>query len=378
MRAVNATPPALLFAQLDGADPKVAGMSARARNLRVAARLHADVVAPEELLAHGDRPTLLLPAACTVQVGIVPALPAPSEPVRVMSAPEGPAAWWGPAAALGRLLADEMAPDGIHTVPPGVLFDLRTPALALIATKALVRQAEKPTDGWVSRHFNRPLSRTFSVPFLRMGLSPNHASVMNLVIGLGSAWFAAQTGYWTMALAGFLFHLASAFDGVDGEMARATLGESKLGAWVDTAVDNSTYLACLIGVTIGWMREGIGLPEMVLAGVAVAGVPAVLLIFSVLVRRYGPDGSFVFVDRTVERAAKDTGRRSLALARLLFYALRRDLFAAIFFLISLTGTRAAVPATIAGGLLVAVLTMAFHWPRLVDAAKALQAEAAAR
>jgi hypothetical protein len=154
-------------------------------------------------------------------------------------------------------------------------------------------------------------------------------------------------------------------------MARATLGESPRGAWIDTAVDNATYVACLLGVSIGWVREGIGPAGLALAFALMVIVPGTLLVLMRFVQRYGPDGSLVFVDRCVERAARDSGRATLRLFRVLFYALRRDVFALIFFAISLTGVRAAVPVTVAFGAAVALLTLLLHRPRLLAAAQSL-------
>jgi hypothetical protein len=81
----------------------------------------------------------------------------------------------------------------------------------------------------------------------------------------------------------------------------------------------------------------------------------------------------VFVDRCVERAAKDSGLTSLRVARLLFYALRRDVFAMLFFVVSLTGVRAAVPATVALGVAIALATLLGHRAQLLAAAQALAA-----
>ena len=234
-------------------------------------------------------------------------------------------------------------------------------------------QAAKATDGIVSRNMNRRVSRFFSRIFLAWRMTPTQASAINLAIGLACAYYAAQTGYATMVLAGALFQLASAFDGVDGEMARTTLRESARGAWIDTAVDNITYAACLAGITIGWMREGIGPFGTALCGVLLVSVPVTLLALMRFVHRYGPDGSLVFVDRCVERAAQDSGRASLRVARLLFYALRRDVFAMLFFIVSLSGVRAAIPATVAVGVAIAIATLLGHRARLLAAAQALAA-----
>ena len=369
-----------------GDGPRIVGMRARARNAKVLARVKArevDAGDAESALKGADpgQHALLLREDLTINVALFEHLPAAGDgPVRLVSEqhPGSSFPLFGKASALSALQARYFAGETLDELPvlaldARALLPADSPELVRATTTALLRQAEKPTDGIVSRNFNRPLSRFFSRIFLWLGMTPMHASVINMAIGLACAWYAAQTGYLTMVIAGALFHFASAFDGVDGEMARTTLSESTFGAWVDTAVDNLTYVACLIGVTVGWLREGIGPAEQALAGTVVVGVPLTLLALMRFVHRYGPDGSLVFVDRCVARAAADSGLPTLKAARFLFHALRRDLFAALFFLISFTGSRAAVPAAVAFGLAVALLTLLGHRRQLVAAARALGA-----
>ena len=78
----------------------------------------------------------------------------------------------------------------------------------------------------------------------------------------------------------------------------------------------------------------------------------------------------MIIDRSVRRAARDTGRVTLRLAALLFTLLRRDLFAVLFLGVSLTGQRAAVPVLILAGTLVANLTFSLHGREMADAARA--------
>ncbi|MGM0574730.1 MAG: CDP-alcohol phosphatidyltransferase family protein [Myxococcota bacterium] len=369
---IGATAPLVILPAEDG--PRVVGLPARERNARVVERVKAEEGGRQDLeAAAADRPTLVVPPDVTFTPALVEALPTPDRAVRVEAGEGGPALVWGPAGAVREAL-DSAAGLPRWEAPAGAVLPLSDDEARRAARDALLRQAQKPTDGVVSRNLNRPVSRFFSRIFLGLGMNPDHASVVSLTIGLACAWFAAQEGWWTMALAGLLFQTASAFDGVDGEMARVRLAESPRGAWIDTAVDNVTYVACLVGVTIGWIREDPGTFGLALAGVVLVGVPAVLGMLVRFVRRYG-EGSLVFVDRTVARAAEATGRPSLRLARLFFLALRRDVFALLFFFVSLTGSRAAVPAMVAVGLAGALLTFGWHRRRLVDAARDLAAEA---
>ena len=366
----------------DANGPRVVGMWNRARNERVLARCGIAVIdAAQAARIAPDRPLLVLRETIAVNVAFCAALPAPDAAPRLIGPAGGPFALYGRARdvrpLLGRYFAGERlcASAGLTPieVPDTLALSLATGRDARRATWRLLRQAEKPTDGIVSRHLNRPLSRCFSRLFLALGLSPDHASFVSLSIGLACAWFAAQPGALTLMVAGALFQFASAFDGVDGEMARATLRESPRGAWIDTAVDNVTYVACLIGVSLGWAREGIGPAGSWLAGAVLVAVPATLLMLLRFVRRFGTDGSLVFVDRCVERAAHDSGSASLRVSRFLFHALRRDVFAALFFAITLSGERAAIPIAVAFGALITAATWLLHGPRLVAAAQALRA-----
>lgn len=364
----------------DAPGPRIVGMANRARNARVLARAGArrvELAAGAGLAA--DQPLLALRADLAINVALLADLPDPAAGPWLLGPAEGPHALFGHAEAVRPLLARYFTGEPLHAtaalpvhgLPETAALSLASPELALRATRSLLLQAAKRTDGVVSRTFNRPLSRFFSRAFLALGLTPGHASLVSLLIGLGCAYCAAQTGYWSMVLAGALFQLASAFDGVDGEMARSTLSESPRGAWIDTAVDNFTYVACLLGVSIGWAREGVGTAGLWLAASVTLLVPVALLLLMRFVQRYGPDGSLVFVDRCVERAAQDSGSASLRLARVLFFALRRDVFAALFFAISWSGARAAVPIAVAAGAVVALLTLLGHRPRLLAAAQAL-------
>jgi phosphatidylglycerophosphate synthase len=374
---MNAADVSVVLAEATG--PRVVGMFTRTRNERVVRRAGATLVLlPEASELAPARALLALRADLTINPAFFKQLPAPADRALRVGPLRGPYALWGQASALQPLLAAYLKGDDAVSEELPVLelsetavLSVATPALARRATAALLRQAEKPTDGIVSRNLNRPLSRFFSRIFLALGMTPMHASLLNLVIGLLCAYFAAQTGYATMLLAGALFQFASAFDGVDGEMARTTLSESARGAWVDTAVDNITYATCLCGVTIGWAREGIGTAGIILSCLLLLSVPGTLLALMRFVHRYGPDGSLVFVDRCVQRAAQDSGLASLRLARLLFYALRRDVFAALFFVVSLSGVRAAVPITVAVGVVIALVTLLGHRARLLAAAEAL-------
>jgi CDP-L-myo-inositol myo-inositolphosphotransferase len=360
---------------LDGPDARLLGGSARARNARVAARWGASLCLLPDLAAYGPHAAMLVPP----DVALMPSLFRDSTfdaatrravPTRLQAA--GASVIVGSAATLATLSIEAAALTAlpVEELDADTLLPIDTPRARRFATRVAILASEKPTDGWVSRHCNRPISRVCTRIALFCGLSANAASLVTLGVGLLCAWAAAQPSYLSFVATGLLFQLASVLDGVDGEIARATLTESEQGAQIDTLVDQLTYAACFVGMMVGWIRAGSGqvaLASTVAIGVALA---ASLARGARFVARHGENASFVVIDRSVRRAALDTGHVPLRLAAGAFALLRRDVFAAIFLVVSLTGLRVLVPILILAGILIANLTFSLYGQELADAARA--------
>ena len=114
--------------------------------------------------------------------------------------------------------------------------------------KGELHPLEKASDGPVSLLINRPVSRRFSEPLARMGVSPNVATLMAFAIGgLAAAAFALQV-WW---LGGVLLQLSSIFSGVDGEIARRTGSASRFGDFLDTMVDRAAEYGAFLAIAFG-------------------------------------------------------------------------------------------------------------------------------
>jgi phosphatidylglycerophosphate synthase len=361
-----------LFVPLPGHDPQLFRRSNRERNARVAARASATVVAVETLSSLGAAVGVVVPAAYAINVELFTALDrVPASGAWLESAP-GCAVLTGPAGQLARYVTGSGNAASLPrlSIDPAAILDLSTRERRRRAEQVILRRTGKATDGWVSRHWNRPVSRAISAVLLSLGLAASHASILTLLLGFITAAIAMLPGYTAMVWTGVLFQLASILDGVDGEMARATLTESEEGARLDTIVDQLTYVTCFVGVTIGWIREGGG--RTVLWWTIGVGIALVISLArgGRFVARHAENASFVFIDRAVRRAARDTGRATLQLAAGTFTLLRRDVFAVIFLVVGLTGQRALVPALIAFGVIVANATFSAHHRELAAAAAA--------
>lgn len=135
--------------------------------------------------------------------------------------------------------------------------DVDTPSDVDAATQLLLSRWPKPGDGPVAKRINRPISTRISSWLVKTPITPNQISVATLVVSLASAWLAAEGGYLAWLFSGLLFQFASILDGSDGEVAVLTFQSSHRGEWIDTICDNVSYVAFLIGLTIGAFNQGL-------------------------------------------------------------------------------------------------------------------------
>ena len=112
------------------------------------------------------------------------------------------------------------------------------------------------------RGLAEPVARGFG----RLGLTPNHLTLIGFGIAILAAVAAAQQA-WLMA--GLLVIFGGAFDLFDGALARATGRASKLGAFYDSVFDRWGEGVVYVGIAWGCVDAGFGLGA-VLAAAALA------------------------------------------------------------------------------------------------------------
>lgn len=99
---------------------------------------------------------------------------------------------------------------------------------------------------WARKTFRGVLEAIARV-FQRMGLTPNHLTIIGLVLqGIVGAVLAL--GY--LPLGGVLLILFSAFDAVDGTLARLTGSSTKFGSFLDSTIDRYAEGLTLGGLAI--------------------------------------------------------------------------------------------------------------------------------
>jgi len=134
----------------------------------------------------------------------------------------------------------------------------------------LLRSLIKPTEGFMSRHFERRISLALTRRLCATAVTPNVMTLVSLAVGLAGAplFLSSAPGYQLAGALLFLTH--SILDGCDGELARLKFLESRWGAVLDVAGDNLVHSAVFACMAVGWsLHLHSGWP-ILLGGVAIA------------------------------------------------------------------------------------------------------------
>jgi len=139
----------------------------------------------------------------------------------------------------------ELKPE-VSEVSGDFWMDIDTPEELKRAKKLLIRLSVKERgDGFISRHLNRKISTKIS-ELLVDYLSPNQATLLAFFVGIVSSILV----FYNLAVAGIVYQLSSVLDGIDGEIARASLRTSKFGEWMDSILDRYVDFSFLLAVAV--------------------------------------------------------------------------------------------------------------------------------
>jgi phosphatidylglycerophosphate synthase len=117
-----------------------------------------------------------------------------------------------------------------------------------------VRRESATTDALMARVLDRKVSWRISLRLARLRVAPNFVTLINTALGFSCAAMLASTSY-VIRLTGAILFLASiTFDGVDGELARLRMVESKFGGRLDVFTDNLVHIAIFAGLMTGCYR----------------------------------------------------------------------------------------------------------------------------
>lgn len=157
---------------------------------------------------------------------------------------------------LRSLRANSVVPFGYFSEPgANGLIDVIDEVTFAAAERELFRSLTKPSDGWISRWFHRPVSLRLSRLLVRSPLHPNHVSLFAAAVGVSAGWVLAGGAYSSQVAGAALLELQSLLDGCDGEMSRATYRGSRLGAWLDTVGDDLSNYSFFAGASFALSRS---------------------------------------------------------------------------------------------------------------------------
>jgi phosphatidylglycerophosphate synthase len=172
----------------------------------------------------------------------------------------------------------EVAPGSSPATRPtaGTLLPASAPRGVVEGT--LLRALENPRDGYLDRLLNRHLSRPLTRVLLRTPLTPNHVTVVGVLIGI-SGGLLLGSGSAAGVVAGIAALLVSGvLDCCDGEIARIKFSESRIGHLLDITGDTLVHGALLGGIAMQLARTGAwpGTETLVLLGVGILGAFAAI------------------------------------------------------------------------------------------------------
>jgi phosphatidylglycerophosphate synthase len=134
-----------------------------------------------------------------------------------------------------------------------------------------IREESTTTDALMARVFDRKLSWRLSLPLARLRIAPNAVTLSNTLLGFGCAVMLASTSYWIRLIGALLFLLSITIDGVDGELARLRMVESKFGGQLDVLTDNLVHIAIFVGLMAGCYRSSRSASYIYLAATLLLG-----------------------------------------------------------------------------------------------------------
>jgi len=241
--------------------------SARAASRRVAGVAAAGRIVRELADAGFAETRLLLPAGERLSAAAAEDVDRLAGSMRIEMTADTPARVATEEQDILHLQGNRIVPASLLPGPKDNEADAFEPAIIRLdspgASAEILRRTVKAADGPVSRWLNRPVSRRISaLLLLARGVRPVHATAVTAA--LAALMIVALMSGGTMGLiaGGLLYQAASMFDGVDGEIARATFRSSPAGAVLDTVVDVATNFLFITGlaVNLSWSGHQHALP----------------------------------------------------------------------------------------------------------------------
>jgi phosphatidylglycerophosphate synthase len=189
--------------------------------------------------------------------------------VRAATAAHDPVCWECEGARIERRPTAQPC----HATSPPVGTLLPVSASRSTVEQALLRGLENPHDGYLDRLIHRRLSRAVTPFLLRTRLTPNHVTVIGVLVGIVGGVLLGAPSTMGVAAGVMALVLSGVLDCSDGEIARITFAESRLGHLLDITGDTLVHAALLAGIAMQLGRSAAwpGTTTLVLLGIGMLG-----------------------------------------------------------------------------------------------------------
>ncbi len=262
------------------------------------------------------------------------------------------------------------------TTKAPALLSVRTQEDAATAKEALFKTLRKPLtrngDGLTAYLINRPISLTVSRQLIKLPVTPNHVTFLNLLLGIYAGYMLASGNFMGIAIGAFLMQLVSIFDGIDGELARMKLLQSPLGAWFDVVGDDVVRVATIAGLGISCYKLN---PDPIYLWAMAAGTFGILSTVFTLYRDLKDDNNASL--NSVKWFFEEEGRKPSLWQNFLIILsliLKRDTYTLILMAIAAMGyPQVALFAMIVG---ICIITTTHFIQKLIGILKGDQADVA--
>jgi phosphatidylglycerophosphate synthase len=134
-----------------------------------------------------------------------------------------------------------------------------------------LRRESAPRDAPMARWLDRRLSWRISYSLAHTSITPNQVTLVSTALGLLGAVLLAFRGHEPRLVGASALLVSTTLDGVDGELARLKLAESRLGALLDTLTDNLVHVVLFAAIMIGCYRANGDQAYLVLFAVLLGG-----------------------------------------------------------------------------------------------------------
>ncbi len=178
-------------------------------------------------------------------------------------------------APVGDSLQRALSSSRVRQVRGGWCVRAESRETRMDAEQRLYRELGSAIDTRIDRLLHRRFSRHLTRMAVAMGLPANVVTLASLAFGMLAAWCLARATVASAVLGLALYFVAAVLDHVDGEVARLTYADSKLGEWLDVGADTAVHALSAVALGVAAERvagSGFGLGVAASIGFALSAL----------------------------------------------------------------------------------------------------------